>query len=356
MELVAPAAEPASDEAPHANLRRKVPPRQLVGKEPRLKRALSSVARILYGCGYVIAARARTRNFLTSIPEPLLFTIPVFLFLRLTGARLVFIVHDPNPHAWVLPRPLIWLERLSLGVAYRLASQLVVLSPATARSLRAAFGVNEDRISVIPIGARPRAATPLPGNGRLLVFGSIRSNKRIEESIKGVLRARADGVDVRLKIAGGASREEPDYCQAIRTLVEAHPDVIEAEIGYIAEERIPQIVAECDAFLLPYEGFESQSGVALLAGLMARPVISTAVGGLSSLYDLGLSGVTIGLPVTEESVAIAVKKFYEEPPERWRSIADAGRAALMETLDWRVIARLYVQEFDFDLPNASLAA
>jgi hypothetical protein len=89
-------------------------------------------------------ARLATRDFIVSIPDPLLVAAPLLVLLRLTGARITYIVHDPLPHAWRLPPRLRGLENLGYRAAYWASSALVVLSQAGEAVLRA-----------LPRGARP---------------------------------------------------------------------------------------------------------------------------------------------------------------------------------------------------------
>ncbi len=317
--------------------RRICPPREFseVQSVSRPRRVWRSLARIGGGLGALFAARCTARDIIVTIPEPLLFWLPVLFILRLTGARVVFVCHDPEPHAWRLPIALRKLERAAHHASYVLAWRIVVLAHPTKVALTKAFGIPHDKIVVIPHGAFPIAyAGPLPSTRSLLAFGTIRRNKQIHIAIQAIALARAAGCDCSLVVAGGADANDTDYVELCWQAAAALGNAVRLEIGYASDARVDQLLAGADALLLPYADFESQSGVAVVAGIAGRPVICAAAGGIPDLIEQGLAATVIAAPIGAQEVADAIIRFFETPTDAWTCRASAGRAALQTALAW----------------------
>jgi glycosyltransferase involved in cell wall biosynthesis len=342
--FIAPRSEADRFEIPRENLVRLRPPRELVGGEGRLTRAVSSINRILQGWASLIRARARNRVFVTTIPDPFVFSLPAFMALKLTGARILYIVHDPLPHAWNLPPRLRKVEIAGYRTMYNLADTLVVLTETARKSLHEHFGLADKPIILIEHGhyGFETAPTPVPGNGRLLMFGTLRRNKGILEAILGVVEARARGANATLVIAGAPHGADPAYWDACNAVAAAHPEAVELHIGYVEDAALIELVKGADAFILPYRNFNSDSGVALLAASNGRPVISTRDGSMGLMLDEGLPGVAIEPPAEGPQVADAVQAFLATPAAAWDARAAAYRARILEERSWSRIGQRYV--------------
>lgn len=341
--FVAPSAEDPRYEASRPGLSRIKPPRELRGDTHRLIRAASSLVRIAGSALAMIKARFSNRVFVVSIPEPLAFGLPMLALLRLTGGRILFVAHDPVPHAWMLPAAFRGLEMWMHEASYRLASAVVVLSEPSKQKLLGTFPNMRQPVEVIEHGVFMLDDwTALPGSGRLLLFGTLRRNKGILEAIKGILIAAERGCTATLTIAGAPHREDAEYWQECEALAKTAPDKIALRIGYVENDALEQLIAESDALLMPYQEFFSQSGVALLAASNARPIIATSEGGLATLIDEGMPVARIASPVTAESVAKGVEAFMAIPAEEWRSRAEAYRDFTLAKRSWQVIGRQYL--------------
>lgn len=311
---------------------------------PKWRRALSSVLRAATGALHCLRARLHTRTFIVTIPDPLVFGVPSLALLRLTGARIIYVVHDPLPHAWKLPPRFRRLENAAFAAAYRLSAALVVLSPASAETLRAHYRIGRRELAVIEHGVFALEATgPAPGNNILLLFGTLRRNKGVREAIEGVIKARAQGSPVHLVIAGAPDPVEPDYWPHCQALALAHPEAVTLEIGYVADARLHELVQGCDAFLLPYRDFHSQSGVAMLAASNARPAIVSCSGGLGDLVAEGMAGVAIAEPVDGDAVARAILSFGQSDIADWNRRAAAYRDQVLASHAWPAIGARYLE-------------
>jgi len=341
--FVAPPAQNERFEQPRANLVRLRSQAELT-TGPRWKRALSSLARVATGAIGCLRARARTRLLIVTIPDPLIFAVPILALLRLTGARIIYVVHDPLPHAWKLSPRLRWLENGAFIAAYKLSSGIVVLSESARTAFVAAYRLSNRPITVIEHGVFVLGApSPAPGEGRLLLFGTIRRNKGVRQAIEGVLQARERGARMRLVIAGTPDSVEPDYWAGCEELARAHPEAIDLEIGYVSDVRLNELVATSDAFLMPYRDFHSQSGVAMVAASNARAAIASRAGGLGDLIADGFAAVPIEAPVDAEAVAKAILDFAGKPITDWNARATAYRAKTIESRSWSVIGAQYLK-------------
>ncbi len=342
--FVAPLAEPLSREPTHSKVERVITARELIGPAPPVRRRLASMRRVIDGIVAIGRLRFTTRTFIFSIPEPLVFTIPTFAILRLSGARVIFIVHDAEPHAWRFGKSLRWLERGAHGLSYRLATNVVALTRTTGRMVIDQFGVTPSKISVIPHGPLfvPDVGA-IPGNQRLLVFGSLRRNKCLLEVIQAIKLVRRQYADVVLVIAGEPLSDEPGYWEQCLAAIAEDPAGFEVRIGFFPDGQLPELISNVDGFVLAYRGFSSQSGVGVVAALAGRPVIGSTSGGLEELYDRGMSGEIIPEPVTAEGIAAAILRFLAVPPAEWRAKASAGAALVTASISWDAIAREYTR-------------
>ncbi|MES3085061.1 glycosyltransferase family 4 protein [Sphingomonas faeni] len=343
--FIAPTAEDSRFEVQQPGLHRIRPPRERRDGASRPIRALWSFARVVRGSLALLGARIRHRTFLVTIPEPLLFSIPVLLLLRCTGARIIFVAHDPVPHAWRLPANLRKIEMAAHELCYRLSAAIVVLSEPSRIKLLEMFPRVTAPVHVIEHGVFLLGApTQLPGNRRLLLFGSLRRNKGILQAIEGIVLAGRK-IDVQLIVAGEPYREELDYWRACEEAAAKVPNLVEMHVGYVPDDALRAFFTQVDALLMPYDQFFSQSGVALLAASNARPVIASPVGGIAALLDEGMPAIPIALPVTAESVANGIVAFFDTPATDWRQRAFEYRRETLARRSWDVIGRQYVLLF-----------
>ena len=340
--FVAPPAQEARFEAPRPGLHRIRSRKELVsGSRPR--RVIASLARVASSAIGVLRARARARVFLVTIPDPLIFAVPILFMLRLTGARIIYVVHDPLPHAWKLPKRLRWLENGAFAAAYQLSSALVVLNQSAREALAQAYRLGDRPVAIIEHGVFVMGKpTPAPGRGELLLFGTLRRNKGVKEAIAGVIAARAAGAQVHLIVAGAPDPVEPGYWADCEALARANPDAVTLEIGYVTDERLQQLIDRCDAFLLPYRDFHSQSGVAMVASSNGRAVIASRAGGIGDLIADGMAAVPIEAPVDAVAGGDAVHRFAALPSTEWDARAADYRRHTLEARAWPVIGAQYV--------------
>lgn len=344
--FIAPRGEP--DDVADGVARRITPPREHVApfRLGRARRAARSFRRVGTGLLALVRQRLRGPRIVVSIPEPLPFWLPALLLLRLTRAQVVFVCHDPEPHAWRLPAALRPLERAALHANYRLAWRLVTLSDASRAALIERFGVGPERVTVVPHGAFDAAwAGPLKGDGRLLLFGSLRRNKQVHLAIRAAAALSRAGGRVRLTVAGAVDPDDPAYAGECEAAARGAGPAVDLRIGYVSETQVARLFEEADAVLLPYVDFASQSGVAVLAGMAGRPVICAATGGIPDLIAQGLAATVIAPPVGETEIATAMSDFLRVDAQEWTARAMHGRERLAQALAWRVVGERLQQVF-----------
>ncbi len=340
--FVSPLALPESREPHGPNIDRWIVSREIVGKASKLRRVAASLRRSLESTAKTVALRRSSRVFIFSIPEPFPFSLPLFAVLRLLMARVVLIVHDVRPH---VARSGFTgaAERLVARLFYALSSHFVVLSSSTAVALQREFGIAQERVSVIPHGLFSLGeVAPLPGDGLLLAFGTVRRNKNVLETIHAVRNARARGARIRLLVAGEPHPLEPDYWDECMVAMAGDEAGFEIDRRFVPDEELPGVLARVDAFVLAYDNFDSQSGVAVLAAVSGRPVIGTESGGLADLFAAGMAGEKVAMPVSAEAIEAGIAAFASTSADEWRRRAAVSCRRMVEELSWSTIGQRFL--------------
>ena len=198
------------------------------------------------------------------------------------------VVHDlaflRHPHAYSAS------ERAYLRLTTRWAVQrcrlLITVSESTKADLVSSYGVREDRIRVVPLGATPPTLLPAPASrlaelglngGFVLQVGRIEARKNQAAALAAV--ERLDGVT--LVVAG----PERDAALAAKLRASTHCRVL----GRVDQATLELLYEQADAIVVPslYEGF----GLPVLEAMARGKVVVAAkssslpeVGGDAALY------------------------------------------------------------------------
>lgn len=256
--------------------------------------------------------------------------MPVWI-ARTRGARTVLNLHDFYPHASRFPRALRPFERWLYRMAYRQFDLIAAMKPDQVGRLEREAGVDRHKIVVVEHGAFSIEGVkpPLEESDvtRVLILGSLRANKNILESIEAVRRLQAQIPGLTLRIAGAPRREDGDYwekCQQALRGIES----LEATIRYVEEHEMPGILSEVDVMLCPYEGFDSQSGVSIVAVSNGLPLLATDC---AKVRDAD-SFESIARPATAETIVAALVNFFTVPRrERLRRAAEQQQRFLLRS-------------------------
>lgn len=339
--LVAPLVDPEADDPGQGSVSRIYLPRGAGGVGSLTNKIMRTLGKFSASLSSLVAARRHSGTYVCTFLDFLPLTLAQFLLIKIIGGHLVYIVHDSTPHASGFPRALRWLEPILLRLSYFLPHRLVTLTETARDEIVSKYGIKHSKIDIIPHGAyAPPHATPAPGDGQVILFGTLRRNKRVLEVIQAFKRHHARFPRLRLLLAGEPHRDEKDYWKiCAKELATAGP-MIEVDLRFLPEAELHQRIAQSDAAILPYEDFNSQSGVVVLTSFSERAIIATAVGGIGELQRQGVVMTPVISPVSEETVADALERFAALPIEDVRNTAEANRMLLEDKLSWTTIGRL----------------
>jgi len=170
----------------------------------------------------------------------------------------------------------------------------------------------------------------------VLVFGRIRAYKDLDLVAQAMGQVQSSYPGARLLVAG-----EGEIAHATRAKLEKiHAVILNRQIS---DDEIPRLFLESRVVVLPYRQ-ATYSAVAPLAWYFGRPVVATAVGGLTEMIRDGENGSLVP-PGDAISLARAICRFL--PDKKWKEanlailtrgteeIPDPFVAKLNEMLDAR---------------------
>jgi glycosyltransferase involved in cell wall biosynthesis len=242
-----------------------------------------------------------------------------FQWLR-KRAALVASVHDVVPHKHILDER---RERRLLEACYRRADRLIVAHDTLKSQLVDEFGVDADRITVVPLGIAPVNSVAQRTKGprvKVLFFGTIRPNKGLA-ILHQAWRELPPGTEVHLVVAGKPWPGEDETAQSFADEF----DNVTVELRGIPTQRKHELFASADLVVLPYYSFAAQSGVLRDAYAFGVPAIVTDVGALGDTVRADGSGwvVPVGDPA---ALAHAIAQAANDSAARVRAGAAAARA------------------------------
>jgi glycosyltransferase involved in cell wall biosynthesis len=216
------------------------------------------------------------------------------------------------------------------------ADRIVVMSETASQRMIQRYGVDDERIEVIPHGADPLFAGPSLVTGDrplVLTWGLIGPDKGLES----VIEAFAALVDLdprpRYLIAGAthpnvvASTGE-SYREGLASLVVDHglEELVEFDDRYLDRKSLARMVRSADLVVLPYASVEQvTSGVLVEAIAASKPVIATQFPHAVELLSRG-AGITVphGDPV---ALSAALRLVLTDRQLTSRMARDAQRLA-----------------------------
>lgn len=195
----------------------------------------------------------------------------------------------------VAPDPLPWRSRAVNGAGHYLIDTTLAVSKDAADTQSAHAGLRRARIRVVPNGVEDvPAGIPTDGllprqNGDVWAgyFGRLAEEKGVDTLIDAVARARRDGVELRLLVAGeGYEREALER----RAETAGCADAV-LFTGYRADARALMVAVDIVVHPPRFEGFGLVVAEAMAAG---RPVVATDVaGGLPEMVRHGQNGMLV---------------------------------------------------------------
>jgi D-inositol-3-phosphate glycosyltransferase len=244
----------------------------------------------------------------------------LMLYYRLLGKKIVLTVHNVN--AARRDSKDTRLNRLTLRVQYRLTHHIFVHTEKMELELIEEFGVQRERVTVIPFGINNAVSnthlTPARAKQRLgiqsdkktlLFFGNIKPYKGLEYLITTFQQLLREREDYRLIIAGRPDNRE-EYWRAIQETIDE--DVKETRIilkaNFIPDDETEVYFKAGDLLVLPYRHIY-QSGVLFLGYSFGLPAVAADVGSLRDEIVEGKTGYVFK-PEDPTDLARAIKQYF----------------------------------------------
>ena len=245
----------------------------------------------------------------------------LMLYYRLFGKRIILTAHNVNMRKRDGCDN--WLNRLSLGIQYRLCHHIMVHTAAMKDQLVADFGIASQRVSVIPFGINNtspittlarRGARERIGLGQdektLLFFGQIAPYKGLEYLTAAMAELAKEDKNLRLVIAGRIKPGYTDYWNAVQREISRAglENCLIQHVRFIPETDVEIYFKAADVAVIPYvEIF--QSGVPFLSYSFGLPVIATDVGSLRNDIVEAKTGF-LCRPADTADLARAIRSYF----------------------------------------------
>jgi glycogen(starch) synthase len=297
------------------------------------------------------AARRHARRLLPGVDLVAAHFAPYVLpVLDLLGTRrFVFHFHGPWARESQAEREsgsAVFAKRFIESRVYRRADRCIVLSRAFAETLSQEYGVDRERIHVVPGGVDAARFAAIPARETCRSQLGLPAGRQIVGTVRRLVHRV--GVDLLIEALSGIRDRAPD---ALLVVAGRGPlaAVLEEQVtrlglqgqvrflGFVGDDQLPLFYGACDFTVVPsvaLEGFGLTTIESLAAG---TPVLVTPVGGLPETVET----LDPGLVLREASVPAlgeGLLRALQDPsvlPSR-----EACFAHVRRQFDWPVIARL----------------
>jgi glycosyltransferase involved in cell wall biosynthesis len=250
----------------------------------------------------------------------------------------------------VIPKNSYLVAALASRLLYLRAHRVIVHAHSIAREIQERFNLPTSKVAVIPHGdysflAGADEAPPFPKfSSTILFFGYLHPAKGLIDLIEAMAIVKTTHPTARLVIAG--KPEMPVAPLKEHARAKGVADAIVWHLRYMNLSEVRDIFKSASLVVLPYRE-ASQSGVALLAGAFARPVVATNTGALPTAILHEQTGLIVTVQRPSE-LAKAIVYLLRNP-----SVAEGmGRAhyeRCKSEFNWNVIAqktkRVYLKAF-----------
>ena len=287
--------------------------------------AVSKVARVLKYyvrlIRYAATAKPRIFHLLWNNKFELFDRTILMLYYRCLGKKIVLTAHNVNiGRRDGRNSP---LNRISLGLQYRLSDHIFVHTEKMKAEMVEEFHLRENKVSVIPFGINNTVANTAltiaeardqlgigPTERALLFFGNIAPYKGLEYLVTAFKQVAPVHPDYRLIIVGKPKQSE-EHWKAIQTDIAESGlknRVIE-RIEYIPDEETELYFKAADVLILPYTRI-FQSGVLFLGYSFGLPVIAADVGDLKEEIIEGKTGFVFK-PQDASDLARRIEEYFQ---------------------------------------------
>jgi D-inositol-3-phosphate glycosyltransferase len=287
------------------------------GFAAKVLRVSSYYARLIR---YAASARPRIFHILWNNKFEALDRTLLMLYYKILGKRIVLTAHNVN--ARKRDSKDTRLNRLTLGIQYRLADHIFVHTEKMKLELVHGFGAHGKRVTVIPFGINNSVPntrlTPAEAKERLgiaadertiLFFGRIKPYKGLEYLIAAFHQLLAQHKGYRLVIVGRPFDCEKYWTEILQSI---SGDVKNGRVllraDFIPDEETEVYFKAADVIVLPYRDI-FQSGVLFLGHSFGLPVLAADVGSLKDEIVEGKTGFVFR-PEDSVDLARAVERYF----------------------------------------------
>ena len=240
----------------------------------------------------------------------------------------------------------------------RHADAVTAVTGAIVETLVRDYGIERSSVAIIPNGADlpdPDHEEPLARRWRekflatpvkplWVVAGRLEEQKGHDVLFAALARLVQGGLDFTLAVAGDGSRRSWLESRALSL-------GLAPRVQFVGQlEEVGGLLSAADAVLLPSR-WEGLPLVLLEAMARARPIVASAVGGVSDAIEDGVHG-TLVPPGNEDALAEALEQLHRKADRGWR----LGRAAALrvrERYTWHAVVEDYEAVYDEVLGLAS---
>lgn len=168
----------------------------------------------------------------------------------------------------------------------------------------------------------------------ILVFGTIKPNKRLDLVIESMARLLVTCPQARLIVAGKPKDRDIADDQALAERLGVTENIL-WRLDYLTDEELVTYICAADVVVFPYE-WVYQSGALLMAMSFGKAVVATAVGSNVDLIRHEQTGILVSLD-DPDVMADAIGKILDDPT--WAmTLGDAAYEYVSRELAWESIA------------------
>jgi glycosyltransferase involved in cell wall biosynthesis len=192
--------------------------------------------------------------------------------------------------------------------------------------------LDRDQVCVLPFAidaVRSAACPPRPGNGELVVGMMAGDLASCERLLAAVARLNGDGVKASALIGWCAEQEAGPELAALAARAGGAP-----LCTVMAVRQPAELIACCDALVLPVER-DAPAGALIQAMACGRPVVASAVGGLTELIRDGHTGLLVP-PGDIGALSSALQRLAGSQELR-RSLCVSAAAQVCQRFDFNVV-------------------
>ncbi len=227
---------------------------------------------------------------------------------------------------------------------YRRAARVVVVSERLASLVAARTGLSADRIAVVPNGVDPGKFAPidaadarrrlgLPAAPWIVYVGNLVPWQGLETALRAMPLILEQNPEARFAIVGdGMLRGSLE--EIVRNLRVDHAIVMTGAVGH---ECVPVYLSAATVCVAPFtRGRNEGIGLSPLKIFeymaCARPVVASAISGVTALFERSGGGVVVP-PDNPEAFAQAVSRMLSHPDQA-RRMGERGRRFAIAECTW----------------------